>query len=193
MRSRAVQVIAVTLAVAWCVTVLLSWLLSAMMVSGVRSLLTGEGIRWFFAHFADGLCSPLLVWLLLASVAAGCVSASGMLAHDRGYRRGKALRVALLFLLPYLAAIALLTLLPHAVLLSATGTLADSPFSRALVPVVCLGAVLFSVAYGLAARRLSSFSDIIDAMVGGLRSAAPLLFVYVLAAQLLHTLRYVFL
>ena len=190
--KRAIPIITVVLVVAWCVTVLLSWLLSAMMVPGVRSLLTGEGIRWFFAHFADGLCSPLLVWLLLASIAAGCVSACGLLMRENDCQHGKALRVALLLLLPYLAVISLLTLLPHAVLLSATGTLAESPFSRALVPVLCFGVMLFSVAYGLASHRMSSFSDITEAMVGGLRMAAPLLFVYVLAAQLLHTLSYVF-
>jgi aminobenzoyl-glutamate transport protein len=41
--------------------VLLSWLLSAMMVGGVRSLLSSEGIRWFFGQFASVLASAQLV------------------------------------------------------------------------------------------------------------------------------------
>lgn len=190
--KRVVLAVSVALAVAWCAVVLLSWLLSAMMVPGVRSLLTGEGIRWLFAHFTDGLSTPQLVWLLLASMAAGCASASGLLRGGDVARHGKALRAALLLLAPYLTAMTLLTMLPHAVLLSATGTLAGSPFCRALVPVLCFGTMLFSVAYGVASHRLSSLADIVGAMVGGLRAAAPLLFVYVLAAQLLQTLLYVF-
>ena len=190
--KRAIPIITVTLVVAWCVTVLLSWLLSAMMVPGVRSLLTGEGIRWLFAHFTDGLSTPLLVWLLLASMAVGCLSRCSLLMGTGAYRRRIALRVALLLLLLYVAAIALLTLPPHAVLLSATGTLVASPFSRALVPVLCFGVVLVSVAYGLVARTLTSVGDIIDAMLHGIRTAAPLFLLYVLATQLFQTLCYVF-
>lgn len=190
--KRFVQVLTVTLVVAWCVTVLLSWLLSAMMVPGVRSLLTGEGIRWFFAHFADGLSSPVLVWLLLAAMAGGCLSGCHILASTGTYRRRPALRVALLLLLLYAAAIALLTLVPHAVLLSATGTLSASPFSQALIPILCFGVVLVSVAYGLVARTMTSFSDIIDAMLRGIGAASPLFLLYVMIAQLWQTLRYVF-
>lgn len=36
-----------------------SWLLSAMMREGiVRSILTSEGVRWFFSSFVDNLASP---------------------------------------------------------------------------------------------------------------------------------------
>ena len=45
--------------------VILSWLLSAMRVEGVRSLLSGEGIRWFIGGFTGMLLQPLLAWLLL--------------------------------------------------------------------------------------------------------------------------------
>lgn len=190
--KRLLTVIVVVLVAAWCLLVLLSWLLSAMMVEGVRSLLSGEGVRWLFAHFADGLASPPLVWLLLAAMAGGCLQRSGLLAPSSAYHRGTGLRVALLLVSLYVAAIVLLVAPPHALLLSATGTLAHSPFSRALVPLVCLGVVLGSVAYGMAVRRFTSLTDIIDAMAHGLRAAAPLLLLYVLAAQLLLSLFFVF-
>lgn len=103
-----------------------------------------------------------------------------------------AFRVAALFTLAYVAVIALLTLLPHAVLLSPTGTLWHSPFSRALLPLVFLGTMLFGVVYGLVARTFTSLHDIIEAILDGLRSAAPLLFAYMLLMPLALALRYVF-
>ena len=177
----------------WCLLVLLSWLLSAMMVDGVRSLLTGEGVRWLIGSMADVLLSPLLVWLLMAAVAWGCVRAGCRAPHDgTANRRRRGLRVAVAVVLAYSVVIVLLTALPHAVLLSPTGTLWPSPFSRALLPLLCLGAVLFGMAYGVVARTLTSPGDIIDGMTDGLRSAAPLLLAYMLLMPLLRALLYVF-
>lgn len=121
----------------------------------------------------------------------GClIFASNYNASNR--RKSVAFRVAALFTLAYVAVIALLTLLPHAVLLSPTGTLWHSPFSRALLPLTFLGTMLFGVVYGLVARTFTSLHDIIEAMLNGLRSAAPLLFAYMLLMPLALALRYVF-
>ena len=190
--KRFVTVATVILAAAWCLVALLSWLLSALMVGGVRPLLSGEGVRWLFAHSADTLSSPFLAWLLTAALACGCVSGSRLLKGEGAYRRRAALRVATAALMLYAAVIALLTVPPHAVLLSATGTLADSPFSRAIVPVASLGVAIFSVAYGIAAHTMATATDMTEALVEGLRGAAPLILMYIMAAQLAHTLLYVF-
>ena len=195
MKSKLLTAIAVLTAVAWCLLVLLSWLLSAMMVEGVRSLLTGEGIRWLIGHTTDVLLSPLLVWLLMATVTWGCLKGCRfytMTDSTSTRRRSVAFRVAILFVLAYIIVIALLTVLPHAVLLSPTGTLWHSPFSLALVPLLCFGAMLFGTAYGLVARTFTSLHDIIEAMTDGLRCAAPWLFAYMLLMPLVQALRYVF-
>ena len=39
--------------VAECVLVILSWLLSAARLEGVRSMLSSEGIRWFIGNFSN--------------------------------------------------------------------------------------------------------------------------------------------
>lgn len=195
MKSKLLTAIAVLTVVAWCLLVLLSWLLSAMMVDGVRSLLTGEGIRWLIGHMADGLLSPLLVWLLMAAITWGCLKGcrvNVLTDSASSRRRSMALRVAVLFVLAYITIIALLTVLPHAVLLSPTGTLWHSPFSRALMPLLCLGATLFGIVYGFVARTFTSLHDIVEAMIDGLRCAAPLLFAYMLLMPLVQALRYVF-
>ena len=60
--------LALVLFVAEVLLILLSWLLSAALpASGVRSILSGQGIRWFMGHFGNILATPQLSWLLLAS------------------------------------------------------------------------------------------------------------------------------
>jgi len=180
--------------VAWCLVVLLSWLLSAMMVGGVRSLLTGEGLRWLFGNMTEELLSPLLVWLILVAMTWGCLKGIRICGPERSvaFRRKLAIRVAVLVTLVYVVVIALLSVTPHAVLLSSTGTLWHSPFSRALVPLMCFGVMLFCTAYGLVSRTFTSLSNIVEAMLDGLRSAAPLLYVYMLVMPLVLALCYVF-
>lgn len=190
--SRWVGVAALLLVVAELVVVLLSWLLSAMMTDGVRPLLSGEGIRWYFSHFVDLLASPLLVWLLLLSMAGGSFAKCGVLS-PQGYRDRLALRFVLILLTVYLLLVLFLTLAPHGVLLSATGRLFPSPFSRALVPIAAFGVLLSSVTFGLVSGRFRSAADVVASLSYGVATAAPLYVLYVLAVQLYHSLRYVFL
>ena len=207
--KKVIAYIALALVLAFVVLVLLSWLLSATMGEGVHSLLSSEGIRFFFGGFVDVARHPLLVWLLLLSMAWGCLSQSGLLQYlpfvtrsmndspgQSGYkrpfggRRGSFLLVVMLVL--YVGVILLLTVTPHAVLLSATGRLWPSPFSRALVPVVAFGLILLSTVYGVVSRRFLSLSDVCQSLTGGIAAAAPLLMLYVLASQLYAAVSFVF-
>ena len=63
--------------------IILSWLLSTAMMEGVRSLLSSQGIRWYFGSFTSIMASPLLVWLLLLLSAWGCLQQSGAVALCR--------------------------------------------------------------------------------------------------------------
>ncbi len=182
----------VGLIVAELLLVVLSWLFSATLTADVRPLLSSEGVRWFFAHFVDGLSSPLLVWIILLAMAFGVLRHSGLLAHRPQQRRGLGLRVTLLLLLIYVAIILLLSVWPHAVLLSAMGSLWHSPFSRALVPIIAFGVILCSMTYGFTVRTFTSLANVCKAFVDGLCLATPLLVIYVLAMQFYESLRYVF-
>lgn len=177
--------------------VILSWILSTMTADGVRSLLSSEGIRWFFGSYTALLASPFLVWLLLMLVAVGSFQASGVARqfglrrHPFSYRERIAFRVAVGFLLLYLGIIALLTLVPHAILLSAAGELFPSAFSRSLVPVVAFGVSLFSVVYAVMAGR-HGLSDILGLLTIGIQRGASLVILYVLLIQFYESLRFVF-
>ena len=177
--------------------VILSWLLSAMRVEGVRSLLSSEGIRWFFSSFSDLIASPVLVCLLVLMCALGCLQKSRMTTIFSGkksinFRDRLALYVALAFLLIYVVIILLLTLMPHAILLSATGHLFPSAFSRSLVPIIAFGISIFSVAFGLMSGVMRNLSDILQALSFGIAKGAPLLVFYLFAVQLVGCLRFVF-
>lgn len=176
--------------------VLASWLLSATSAGSVRSLLSAEGVRWFCGSFSAMLASPLLACLLLLSMAWGCAVGSGLTRIAAGPSRGRqrmALRLALVVALLWLVVLALLAFMPRAVLLSATGHLWPSPFSRALVPLLALGVILMAAAYGRTTRAFQSFADIVRSLVDGVARCAPLLVLYVFIIQFSESLRYVFL
>ena len=179
------------------VLIIVSWLLSAMRLEGVRSMLSSEGIRWFVGGFSDIVASPLLAWLLLVLIAVGSVVQSGVVALFRNkgemsFRSKLALRVASVFLALYTLVVCLLAFVPHAILLSVKGSLFPSAFSRSLVPIVCFGITLFSVVYGMMSGHKKTGEDIIDILSYGIRQGASLIVVYILAIQLYASLRFVF-
>lgn len=185
------------LLVAECVLVIVSWLLSAMRIDDVRSLLSSEGIRWFIGGFSTMVSSPLLAWLLLLLIAVGSLQQSGVVRFlsskgESSFRDRLALRVASVFLALYAVVICLLTLLPHAILLSVKGSLFPSAFSRSILPIVCFGVTLFSVVFGMMSGHKKSGEDILDILSHGLRQGAPLIIVYILAIQFYASLRFVF-
>lgn len=173
--------------------VLASWLLSALMPGmGLHSILSGEGIRWMFRGSVASLLSPFLAWLLMLSFAFGCVRGSGLSRMSfASYRDRVAFGFMLFTIVLYAIAMLLLTALPRAVLLSATGDLFPSPFSAALVPIVCLGVCLASVVFGVFSGRCSGVVRVVWLFVDGVRAAAPLFVVYVLVAVCLRTAFYI--
>ena len=205
--SKLIGRLALALIVALLVLVLLSWLLSATMGQGVHSLLSAEGIRFFLGSFTDMQLQPPLVWLLLLSMSWGCLKDCGLLAdyftpaserrsvaptQAPPIRRRQALLLMAVILVGYVALILLLSVTPHAVLLSATGGLWPSAFSRALVPLAALGLIVLSAIYGVFTRRFLSFSALCQSLYQGIAAAAPLLLLYLLFMQFYASLRFTF-
>lgn len=190
--KRSLPYIALTLAVGELLLVLGSWILSAALpMSGIRSMLSGEGIRFFLGHFADLLATPLLVWLLLLAMAYGVVLRSGVINGARSFRSSRARLIALLFAAAYLAVVLLMALVPHAVLLSASGTLWPSPFSASLVPLTAFGLAMVAAVYGIVAGTITSLADIYESFVDGLRRAAALLPICILLVLICESLYFI--
>lgn len=173
--------------------ILLSWSLAATQTEGVRSLLSSEGIRWFFGQYTEVLLRPELIWLILTSMAAGVMWRSGLLGRgDQNYRRAFALRVSLVILVFLLFLCMMLVFIPHAVLLSSTGQIWPSPFSRSLVLLLSLIAILTATAYGLISRNFLSLTDICTSFIWGIERSASLFLLYDLVFHFYESLRYVF-
>ncbi len=180
-----------TLAVGEALLVLVSWLLSAMMVDGVRSLLSSEGVRWFVGDFSELLSTPMLVNLLLIAMSGGCLWRSGLLSRKQSLRDKTARRAVIVFLFVYILVVMMLIALPHAVLLSATGQLWPSPFSRALILIMSLGTLLSAAVYGIMSGRFSSVYALLDSLAFGIAQTAPLLMLYFVATVFYASLRFV--
>ena len=196
--AQGLGVVLISLLIAELTLILLSWILSAAGVEGVRSLLSGEGVRWFVGDFAGMVASPLLVWLILLLMAIGAFLRSGlsMLWHEgrsriMSYRDRTAFRVSLVLLVAYIVAILLLTVVPHAILLSVSGSLFPSPFSRSIIPIVAFGITLVCIAFGMISGRMQSLSDILDALSYGICKYAPLLVLYIFCIMFYQSLRFV--
>ena len=171
---------------------LVSWLLAAAIpTSGVRSLLSSEGLRWLLGHFSDMLGTPVLLCLLLLLMAYGSLKGCGILHFKSSYREHRALVIMLLLLVVYVGAIVLLVMIPHAVLLSATGSLWPSPFSAAIVPLLAFGITLLSAVYGYVADGYRNMSDVYQSLIDGIREGSPWLLFYVLLGQLYYSLLFI--
>ncbi len=176
----------------------ISWLLSATRQEGVHSLLSSEGIRWFFGSFILVMASPLLVWLILCLIALGSLQKSGLLScllrrpWHLTYRERIALRATAFVMIVYLVVICLLTMLPHAILLSVTGHLFPSPFSHSLIPIIAFGISILSIVFGMMSGRLHSLSDILESLSCGISYGASYIVIYIFAMQLIASIWFVF-
>lgn len=195
MKNKLLARLAFGLLLAELLLVLASWLLSTLPVVEARSLLSGGGIRWLMGQMSDCMATPLLVWILLLGMGIASVHQSGLLAV---FRPGgpKPDRIALwsvvVLFLVLIAAALLLTAVPHAIMLSATGSLFPSPFCAALVPMIALGLCLLGMVYGVLSGRFATLTDLYEVLISGIRSCAVVLLFYLLLSQLYFTVTYAF-
>lgn len=182
------------LALAQIVLVLLSWLITAAMPEAFpRSMLSPEGIRWFFGSFTENMESPWLVGLLLICIAWGTLQTSGLLHFDRTiYRHRNALRLVLIELVLFVAVILLLTVVPHAILLNVMGGIEASSFSRSILPYICFAIIVMSLSFGAVSNRLQGIEAMGESLSEGIRMAAPYFVIYILANQLYSSIEYLF-
>lgn len=174
--------------------VLASWLVSAVMPdTSMRSLLSPEGIRWFFGHFTDNMAQPLLVWIVLLYVAfnayrrAGLQHAMSLLLKGERLmlRQRSALWLVLIVVGAIVAVIMMLIVLPNPLLASVTGSLFPSSFSSALIPILAFILFIGSVTYAMATGQFRKFRKPYQSRF------ALWLLLYILFMQFYQSLRFV--
>lgn len=200
-KARILGLIAAVLAAMQVLLIVVTWIVSAAMPAvHMRSLLGTEGIRWFFGHFAENLCNVVLVWVALLCVGVGSVLYSGLWDSVRRLTGKQTLRyfervglwVVLVELILFVVALVLLTMIPHAILLSVTGHLFPSSFSHSLVPVVSFVMLVCSLSFGVVSGKLNSLAQLYKSMTCGMKLFAWLFPLYVLASELIYSVLFVF-
>lgn len=193
MYKKVLAYLALSLGIAEVVVILVSWLLTAAMPeSFTHSLTSPAGIRWFTGHFVDHLTSVWLVWLVLISITIGVVKQSKVLHFDHTqYRQRTALRLMLIELCISAGIMLALTLLPHAILLNAVGTLFPGPFTHSLIPYICFSVMVMGMSYGIMSESIKGISQVYDAMNQGIRLLSPCFLFYILVMQLYTSILYV--
>ena len=205
--------IVLVLLVAQLALILLSWLVTAAFPElPMRSVLSSEGIRWFFGSFVSNQLSPLLIYFIMAVMAVGaCVrsrlydalretlsntrsslTTSTNHQHKVHYREKVGLRIALVEFIVYVIIMILLTAIPHAILLSVTGQLFPSSFSSSFIPSLSLIIIIMSLTYGVASGTIDSVAKMHKVLVGGLEVGSRLVPTYVVGIQLYMSIKYVF-
>lgn len=77
-RKQVLALSALTLLLMFICVIVFSWIVSSVNPSlPIRSMISEEGVRQFMGGFAYCLASPLLVWLVLCSIAWGTFRYSG--------------------------------------------------------------------------------------------------------------------
>ena len=179
--------------------VILSWMIKTIYPDfNGRSLLSGEGVRWFLGNFTNNVASNILVWIILIGLSWGAIRASHILqvfkrSHTLSYRERLGFRVVLIEIMIWFIVIVLLSFIPHAAMLSITGQLFPSSFSKSIVPLIAFIALFSSITYGLIIGRLRKGNLIIEALSNGIKQIAPYIIIYIILVQLIYSIKFVLL
>ena len=179
--------------------VILSWMIKTIYPEfNGRSLLSGEGVRWFLGNFTNNVASNILVWIILLGLSWGAIRASHILqvfkrSHTLSYRERLGFRVVLIEIMIWFIVIVLLSFIPHAAMLSITGQLFPSSFSKSIVPLIAFIALFSSITYGLIIGRLRKGNLIIEALSNGIKQIAPYIIIYIILVQLIYSIKFVLL
>lgn len=177
---------------------LLSWIITAAWPeSSVRSMLSSDGIRWFFGTFSKNVFSVGFSWLFLLSIGVGACKSSGLCRGVRSfrkldYRERAALRFVFAELFIMVSSVCILAFFPHAVLLGVAGQLFPSSFSEGLVPAIAFMMVACSLTYGMAVGQLASVSDCFMSLLYGIKNFSSLFVLYILLSEFYCSICYVF-
>ena len=179
--------------------VILSWMIKTIYPEfNGRSLLSGEGVRWFLGNFTNNVASNILVWIILIGLSWGAIRASNILqvfkrSHTLSYRERLGFRIVLIEIMIWFIVIVLLSFIPHAAMLSITGQLFPSSFSKSIVPLIAFIALFSSITYGLIIGRLRKGNLIIEALSNGIKQIAPYIIIYIILVQLIYSIKFVLL
>ena len=195
-KSKIFVLLSLCLLILQALTILGSWIVSAMWPSmGINSLLSGRGLRWFLGHMPENLSDTTLVWIILSCIIIGAFVwrelPKKIIAHSKNdYRERFAvivfyLVVAISFLVCFAMAF-----FPHSSFLGVTGHLFPGPFLSAVFFIVGLGLSLGIAVYLMLSGKVDTYETVEQICVFGLQKAAPLIVIYLLLKELIEMIKF---
>lgn len=178
--------------------ILLSWILNvAVPELGVRSLLSGEGLRLMMASYLDNISSLVLGSIILVSVGIGAMVKSGVLSavsnrKEQDFRHRFAFQMCIVVMVLAVAVALFVVFLPHSPMMSVTGHYFPGPLLYCLIPYISLVMMLISYTYSLFSGDLVLFQQAADIATYGLKKASWLIVLYLIVTELVASIRFVY-
>ena len=151
-----------------------SWIGSIYGWGEMQSLLSAEGIRWFLGHVVENYVRcPVLGVVLVLFMGLGIGVQAGLYDVLKRFckkekqlsrKERRALSLASVALLMYVALIGASLLLPWNFLHGVTGSWLHSPFAKGLVYLLSVGVGLSGMVYGYASDTFRGLSDVVGGM-----------------------------
>ena len=169
--------------------IIASWILTAFNPAfNIRPILGGEGLRWFFGTFVDNISSCTIVWIILCGMSVGALLKSRLLHAVCSYKQTTRYeRMALFVVFWEIMCMALmvvvLAFIPHAILLSALGTIVPSSFSTSIIPMSSFLICFISLTYGYMTGAYISIKSAFEAMCFGVGSVVPFIIAYIFTIE----------
>ena len=190
--------VSLALLVIFMLVVLVSWIVTSISYDvKMRSLISGEGIRWLCGNFVNNMLSPFLVWIILAGMVVDMMDKSGLPRAILRFRRisvyeKMALWPVFIEILLAFSAITYFAFIPHAVLLNSVGKLFPSSFSSFAIPFLEGVAILVSCTYGRIVGSFKGIYDMFKAGEEGIVGVSPYIIVYMLLCEVIHSVNWIF-
>lgn len=184
----------------WVVLVLLSWIAAAARPDWpIRTLISDTGLRWLVGSMEANIESPLLVWLILGMLSFGSYFGGGLnvALHELVCRKKPSFRTRMaLYLVSFEALLffvvmVLLCIVPHAPLLSITGSLIPGCLEHGAIPLLCFIVMLCSVSFAVMSGQCRTPSRLVWLLSYGVRRWSWLVPLYVVWMELIASLAFV--
>jgi len=160
----------------------------------LKSLFAQEGIRWEIRNVMINYTKAPLAEVLCLCMGIGLMQYGGLrrelLMTYRSVKQRRALILVFTTGITYLLAVIATIAYPHAILLSATGSVLHSPFTEGLVFIISLGCGIIGLIYGIASGQIRNINDVHSGLSYLIARMAPYLVVLFLASQLVAFAKY---
>lgn len=196
--KRYCAILSIVLVVLQFVLILVSWIVSAVDTSSsIHSIISAGGIRWFVGSLTHNMSSPLLAYIVMGAISYSVFRNSGLSKvvgskSKLSTQQKFGIRIMALEFGLFVVCLLLATATPHAILLSVTGNLFPSSFSRGIIPLLFSQIFIMSLIYGIIGGTINSLEKLWDAITSGANSLVAVCFIYILAVQLFYSFIYVF-